>query len=148
VAFLIEDISEEISATRHQRAERDILIAALDRVGEAIAVLSFDVGLVFCNRRFATLARLDPAAREAGLPLPDLIECCRTRFPDAALWHEVAARLEDRGPTQALTGQIARDADRALALSLVPLGQGQMMLSLRPVPAETPAEISGAALPA
>ncbi|MET4102908.1 PAS domain-containing protein [Roseovarius sp. MBR-78] len=148
VAFLIEDISEEISATRHQRAERDILIAALDRVGEAIAVLSFDAGLVFCNRRFATLARLDPAAREAGLPLPDLIECCRTRFPDAALWHEVAARLEDRGPTQALTGQIARDADRALALSLVPLGQGQMMLSLRPVPAETPAEISGATLPA
>ncbi len=148
VAFLIEDISEEISATRHQRAERDILVAALDRVDEAIAVLSFDAGLVFCNRRFATLARLDPGAREAGLPLPDLLECCRARFPDAALWHEVAARLDGRRPAQAMTGRIAREASHALALSLVPLGQGQMMLSLRPAPAEIPAKISGAALSA
>lgn len=138
VAFLIEDISEEVSATRHQRAERDVLMATLDRVDEAIAVLSRDAGLVFCNRRFATLARLDPDAREAGLPLNALLDACAARFPDATLWDDVTVRITGTAPAQAMTGRLRLDAGRALALSLVPLGQGQMMLSLRSAaPAET-----------
>ncbi|MGR3462092.1 MAG: PAS-domain containing protein [Roseovarius sp.] len=138
VAFLVEDISDEISATRHQRAERDVLLAALDRVDDAIAVLSRDAGLVFCNRRFATLARLDPDAREAGMPLDAVIDTCRARLPDDALWQGVAARFDTAGPAQAMTGQLARDTGRALALSLVPLGPGQMMLTLRRAPPEHP----------
>jgi PAS domain-containing protein len=134
VAFLIEDISEEVSATRHRRAERDVLLAAFDRVDEAIAVLSRDAGLVFCNRRFATLARLDPDAREGGLPLHALLDACAARFPDAALWNSVRAHIEGSAPAQALTGQTASRTGPAAALRLVPLGQGQMMLSLRPAP--------------
>ncbi|MDZ7710173.1 MAG: PAS-domain containing protein [Roseovarius sp.] len=131
VAFLFEDISEEVSATRHQRAERDVLMATLDRVDEAIAVLSRDAGLVFCNRRFATLARLDPEAREGGLPLHAALDTCAARFPDAALWDDVTARIDGTAPAAAMTGQLALDTGRTLTLSLVPLGQGQMMLSLR-----------------
>jgi len=136
VAFLIEDISDEVSATRHQRAERDVLLAALDRVDDAIAVLSREAGLVFCNRRFATLTRLDPAVREAGLPRDAVIDTCRARLPDDALWRDVAARLETDGPTRAMTGRLALDGGRELALSLVPLGPGKAMLSLRRIPAE------------
>jgi len=138
VAFLIEDISDEVSATRHQRAERDVLLAALDRVDDAIAVLSRDAGLVFCNRRFATLARLDPGAREAGMPLDAVINTCRARFPDDTIWQGVAARLDADSQPQAMTGHLAHDTDRALALSLVPLGPGQMMLTLRRAPPEQP----------
>ncbi|MFB9150155.1 PAS-domain containing protein [Roseovarius ramblicola] len=135
VAFLIEDISDEVSATRHQRAERDTLLAALDRVDDAIAVLSREAGLVVCNRRFATLMRLDPGAREAGLSLDAVIGTCRARLPDDALWQGVAARLDTAGPAQAVTGQLATDTGRALTLSLVPIVPGQMMLTLRRSPA-------------
>ncbi len=138
VAFLIEDISDEISATRHQRAERDVLLAALDRVDDAIAVLSRGGGLVFCNRRFATLTRLDPGAREAGMPLDAVIDTCRARFPDDTIWQGVAVHLDADSQPQAMTGQLARDTGPALALSLVPLGPGQMMLTLRRAPPEHP----------
>ena len=148
VAFLFEDISEEVSATRNQRAERDVLMATLDRVDEAVAVLSRDAGLVFCNRRFATLARLDPDAREAGLPLHALLDACTARFPDAALWDDVSARITGTAPAQAMTGRLPLDAGRALAMSLVPLGQGQMMLSLRPAALAETADMARAALSA
>jgi len=144
VAFLFEDISEEISATRHRRAERDVLLATLDRVDEAIAVLSHEAGLVFCNRRFATLARLDPDAREAGLPLPAVLDTCAARFPDDALWQDIAARLDGSTPARAMTGQVKLGTGRPLALSLVPLGQGQMMLSLRSAPTESPPAVLSA----
>jgi len=136
VAFLIEDISDEVSATRHQRAERDVLLAALDRVDEAVAVLAREAGLVFCNRRFATLARLDPAAREAGLSLDAVIAACRARLPDDTLWSDVGARLDANGAPQAMTGRLSLDSGRALALSLAPLGPDQAMLSLRRLPAD------------
>jgi len=136
VAFLIEDISDEVSAARHQRAERDVLLAALDRVDEAVAVLSGEAGLVFCNRRFATLARLDPGARAAGLSRDAVIAACRAHLPDDTLWSDVAARLDANGAPQAMTGRLALDAGRALALSLAPLAPGQAMLSLRRIPAE------------
>jgi PAS domain-containing protein len=136
VAFLIEDMSDEVSATRHQRAERDVLAAALDRVEDAIAVLSREGGLVFCNRRFATLLRLDARAGAAGLPPGGVIEACRARLPDDALWQGVADRLGAEGPTRAMTGRLSAGDGRALALGLVPLGPGQTMLSLRRIPAD------------
>jgi PAS domain-containing protein len=134
VAFLIEDISDAVSATRHQRAERDVLAAALDRVDEAVAVLAREGGLLFCNRRFATLARLDAQARAAGLSHTALIETCRRRFPDDPLWREVADRLGPDGPHGAMTGRIAGADGRDIALSLVPLAPGTAMLSLRRAP--------------
>jgi len=136
VAFLIEDISDEVSAERDQRAERDVLRAALDGVDDALAVLSREAGLVFCNRRFASLARLDPAARKAGLSCDAVVEACRARLPDDTLWSDVAARLDTDGPARAMTGRLALDSGHELVLSLVPLGPGQTILSLRRAPPE------------
>ena len=135
VAFLFEDISDTISASRHQRAERDTLQAVLDRVDEAVAVLSAGSGLVFCNRRFATLARLCPDDRRAGQPAEGLIDACARRLPHATLWRTVAARLSEGPHPAALVEAVSLDHGGQLELQLAPLGQGQMMLSLRHAPA-------------
>jgi len=133
VAFLFENISDQVAATRDQRAALDLRQAALDRVAEAVAVLSEDGALRFCNRRFALLLRLAPEQR-TGLALPDLVETCRARFGPDPLWQEIAARLRD-GAAPALRARIAPGQGGALTVRLVPLGQGQAMLSLLPDPA-------------
>jgi PAS domain-containing protein len=137
VAFLLTDISDEVASTRNQRAALDLRQAALDRVEEGVAVLARDGALLFCNRRFALLTRLAPEAR-AGLPLPELLAACRARFPRAALWDGVEARLRT-GAAPAFSDSAALERGTSLAVRLMPLGHGQAMLSLDYMPAQTDA---------
>lgn len=137
VAFLLADISDQVASTRDQRAALELRQAALDRVGEGIAVLARDGALLFCNRRFALLTRLAPEAR-AGLSLPDLLAACRARFPRAALWDGVEARLRD-GTEAAFSDDAPLDRGASLSVRLMPLGQGRAMLSLGHRPAQTDA---------
>jgi len=134
VAFLLADISDEVASTRDQRAALDLRQAALDRIEEGIAVLARDGALLFCNRRFALLTRLAPEAR-AGLPLPDLLAACRARFPRAALWDGIEARLRNEDET-AFTDSAPLDRGASLSARLMPLGQGRMMLALHHSPAQ------------
>ncbi|SLN24256.1 Sensor protein DivL [Pseudoruegeria aquimaris] len=55
IAFLLEDISTEVSLTRHFRAELEISQSVLDTVEDAIAVFSEGGRLAFTNRAFAQL---------------------------------------------------------------------------------------------
>jgi len=73
-----------------------------------------------------------------GVPLDAVIDTCRARFPDDTIWQGVAVHLDADSQPQAMTGLLARDTGPALALSLVPLGPGQMMLTLRRAPPEHP----------
>lgn len=134
VAFLIADISDEVASTRDQRAALDLRQAALDRVEEGIAVLDRDGAMLFCNRRLALLLRLVPEAR-AGLSLPDLIAACRARFSRPALWDGIAAQVRD-GLASAISDNVILERGATLSVRLMPLGQGQTMLSLHHVPAQ------------
>lgn len=133
VAFLFENISDEIAATRDQRAALDLRVAALDRVEEGVAVLAADGKLTFCNRRFAKLSGLGPAAR-SGLAASDLLAACRVRFPRETLWQAIETRLA-AGGAPALRERAALDRGADLTVRLMPLGQGQTMLALHLAPA-------------
>ncbi|MBC7133085.1 MAG: PAS-domain containing protein [Roseovarius sp.] len=128
VAFLLADISDEVASTRDQRAALELRQAALDHVGEGVAVLDRDGTLLFCNRRFAGLARLAPEAR-ANLPLAELLAACRARFPRVALWNGVEARMR-AGATIPFTDCAPLGSGASLSVRLMPLGQGQTMLVL------------------
>lgn len=135
VAFLLADISDEMASARDLRAARDLREAALDRIGEGVAVLDRDGTLIFCNRRFATLLRLPPETR-AGLPLPDLLAACRARLPADRLWQSVEARLRN-GAGEGLAERLPFGPDATLDLRLMPLGQARTMLALRRAPAQS-----------
>ena len=76
VAFLFEDISSEISETRHHRGEMALRNALLDQLDAAIAVLSQDRRVIYANRAFGDSAGGGPgrapcrhvrAGRDGGL---------------------------------------------------------------------------------
>ncbi|MGB5836810.1 MAG: PAS-domain containing protein [Albidovulum sp.] len=62
VAFLIEDISAEVTLTRHFRSEIELGQAVVDTIAEAIAVFSPAGELVMTNAAYETLWQVDTAA--------------------------------------------------------------------------------------
>jgi len=128
VAFLFEDITPEVSEARHHRTEMDLRQAALDHLNEAIAVLSPDRRVMFCNAGFGALLGIDPDSSIAETTLRDIIAACQSRFPQTTAW----PGLERKIATGAATTQSMTLADGAGQLDLrhAPLGRGNTMLSL------------------
>ncbi len=60
IAFLIEDISAEISLTRRFRAEMELSQSVLDAMEDSIAVFSHLGVLTFCNTAYRDLWKTDP----------------------------------------------------------------------------------------
>jgi len=127
IAFLFEDITDEISLTRRTRSQLEIRQAVLDRLDDAIAVLGPDGALILCNQPFRdrfTVA--DDTFTE--ITLQDLVQKGRTLYPNDTLWSDLLA-----GAGQApLTGRAGNAATGHVALELAPLTGGFTMLSLSP----------------
>ncbi len=77
-AFLIEDISAEVSLNRRFRSELDLSQAVLDSMDDAVAVFSQLGVLLFCNAPFRTLWDYDP---ESALNEVTVIEAIRQWQP-------------------------------------------------------------------
>ncbi|WP_254892422.1 PAS-domain containing protein [Roseovarius sp. A-2] len=128
VAFLFEDITPEISEARNHRTEMDLRQAVIDDLDAAIAVLSPDHRLIFCNAGFGALLGIDPDSSIAEATLRDIIAACQARFPQTNAW----PGLERKIATGAAATQSITLADGAGRLDLrhTPLGRGNTMLSL------------------
>ncbi|MEQ8898318.1 MAG: PAS-domain containing protein [Roseovarius sp.] len=125
IAFLIEDITDEISLTRRTRSQLEIRQAVLDQLDDSIAVLGPDGALILCNQPFRDrFAVADDTFTETTLE--DLVTKGRSLYPNDALWTGLLARS---GHTP-LSGQAGDTATGHVALQLDPLAGGFAMLSL------------------
>ena len=139
VAFLIEDISDEISLTRRSRSELEMRQAALDRMDDAVAVFAHDGMLAFCNRSFREFLGFDPDSRLAETKLADVIAVCRSRFAASPVWEELAAPDHDLRRQKREFRVQSRAQGDATRCRVVPLPDGFTMLSLMPLAAVEPA---------
>ncbi|MFK7744987.1 MAG: PAS-domain containing protein [Roseobacter sp.] len=71
IAFLIEDISAEISLTRNFRAELEIGQSLMDTFDEALVVFSSTGVLTFCNLAYREMWGLDPDNTFADVTISD-----------------------------------------------------------------------------
>ncbi|WP_297770469.1 PAS-domain containing protein [uncultured Roseovarius sp.] len=133
VAFLFEDISGEVSATRRHRIQMGLRQAVLDRLDEGIAVLSQNGRLLFCNSGFGRMLGIDPDTSFAGMGLHDVIAACNARYPDPALWPEITEKIETRALHATLRDRVGPRGQDGADLRVVPLGRGQSMICLRSV---------------
>lgn len=129
IAFLVEDISDEIALSRRSRAQLELRQAVLDRMADAVAVVGPDGQMTFCNRAFRDVLGVDPQGGFAETGLEDLLRLCRARFPDEAFWAEIEAasgraRLERR---------LASGPDGIVEARCEPLQGGYCLLTLAAV---------------
>lgn len=127
LAFLIEDISDEVSLTRRFRLEQETVLATLDQLPQGIAVFS-PIGTLMVSN--AAYDRLWGSAGLRDATLPGELERWRAGCAPAALWDALCgiAAADLRAPQE----ETLRMTDgRALILNLSPLPGGSVMAAFR-----------------
>jgi PAS domain-containing protein len=96
VAFLIEDISDEMSLTRRYRTQLDMRQSALDHISEAVAVISPGGVVVFSNEAFSSVIGKRPDESLTEIRANTLLDACRKQFPHPSFWEEALDLVEHR----------------------------------------------------
>ncbi|MEO0370290.1 MAG: PAS-domain containing protein [Pseudomonadota bacterium] len=126
IAFLIEDITDEMALTRQSRSQLETHQSILDAMQEAIAVIGPDGGLLICNASFSKVVGFDPDARVAPTSLQEVMEACQQRFPGTGGWDDLVtgARVE---PTET---RLSDGSGQNVQVRVEPLSGGLMMLNM------------------
>lgn len=129
VAFFFEDISSEISLTRHFRAELETGQAVIDSMDEAIAVFSASGTLLMSNRAYAELWQVDPARAPAELGIEEAIDTWRRRAAGGADWEALVDVLRDGDLRARWTGRARLSDGGALDVQVKPLAGGAVLVT-------------------
>ncbi len=89
-AFLIEDISAEVTLSRNYRAELEQFEALLDSVDDALVVFSATGVLTFCNAAYRRMWGHAPEASFADMTLHDALKLWAPRVANAAVLSELS----------------------------------------------------------
>ena len=104
IAFLFEDISAEVSLTRHFRQELETSQSVLDSLEEAIAVFSRTGKLAFCNAPYREMWGSDPEESPADLGIKEATRHWQAAFRPSPIWgdlREFVTLERDRAPWDA-----------------------------------------------
>lgn len=147
LAFMIEDISTEMTRTRRYRAELELGQAVVDALPEAVAVFAQDGSLLQTNTAFRALWGKPGQA----LPFADgtsALAHWREASAPTLLWADLAASIGTFGPREGWTGEVRLADGRLLECRVSPLPQGSTLISFRRLPlrAELPSEPAAAIL--
>lgn len=99
IAFLIEDITAEISLTRNFRAELELGQSLMDTFDDALVVFSSTGILTFCNLAYRNLWGLDPDNSFADVTINDSVQAWKDLCAPGACWTALPDFVLDFGET-------------------------------------------------
>lgn len=140
LAFLVEDISAEISLTRRFRAEIETAQEIVDLLPDAIAVFSPAGVLLQANAAFARLWGLDPAASLGAITVREAAHSWQALAQPNPAWLEARDFVGLMGPRSEWTAEARMRDGRALACRFVPMTGGATMIVFREATAPAAAE--------
>ncbi len=128
VAFLIEDITAEITLTRQFRTDLEINQSMLDQMDDAIAVFSDRGGLCFANRAYREMWGVDPESSFVPMTVLDATRTWQGLCHPTPVLGEVRefvglrdTRAEWQDQMQLVTGQ-------AITCRVIPISHGATMV--------------------
>ncbi|TNC74322.1 PAS-domain containing protein [Rubellimicrobium roseum] len=138
LAFLFEDISDEIGLTRRFRADLGMAQAALDALEDAVAVFSPTGVISLSNVAYARLWGLADDERTAPSLLTELARW-EERSVSSPIWNRLrdgwnAGRLE-------ATGTLELHDGRDIFIRALPLARCGTLVSFRPAPTSPPDDL-------
>ncbi|MEO1607727.1 MAG: PAS-domain containing protein, partial [Pseudomonadota bacterium] len=141
IAFLIEDVTAEVSLTRNFRAELELGQSLLDTLEDGIAVFTSAGVLAFCNAAYRTLWKQDPDTSFADITIHDAISVWNEQSDRGTDWDEVrdfVLRVTERVPW---VSNIKFGASRSLMLCLTPIATGATVVRFKEPTADLDASI-------
>ena len=129
VAFLIEDISAEVSLTRKFRRELEVSQSLLDNLPEAIAVFDADGNLSLSNEAYCSLWDLDPELVLDQIGIVDATRQWQNLSLPTPLWGDVREFVCHAGDRTEWFGSADLKDGRQLACRFMPLAGGATLVS-------------------
>lgn len=111
VAFLIEDITAEISLTRNFRAELELGQSMMDTFDDALVVFSSAGVLTFCNAAYTKMWKLDPGNSFADVTIVDSIKEWQSQCRPDPAWGDIrdfVMKIGDRAPWTATVTHLSK----------------------------------------
>lgn len=128
VAFLIEDISAEISLTRRFRSELELAQSVLDTFEEAVAVFSRLGVLTFCNAAYRRQWDCDPDSAFAEVTIADASRDWQARCAPSPLWQEIREFVLVMRERSAWSGTVRQGDGTPLLCTVEPVAAGATMV--------------------
>ena len=128
VAFLIEDISAEISLTRRFRSELELTQSVLDCFDDAVAVFSRLGVLTFSNAAYRSQWKCDPDSAFAEITIVDATRDWQQECEPTPIWNdlrEFVLTLRDR---QSWEAELTRTSGEPLRCLVQPVAAGATLV--------------------
>lgn len=138
LAFMIEDISTEMSRSRRYRADLELGQAVIDAMADAVVVFAQDGAVALTNSAARQLWGDQIAAGFPDRGEPAAITLWRQKTAPTLLWNDLALFIGSFGPREPWEGEIRLTDGRLLDCRVSPLPQGSTLVTFRN-PAARPA---------
>lgn len=142
IAFILEDISDEVSLTRRFRMEQETAHAVLDLLPQAVAVFSIAGTMTLCNRAYDRLWGV------AGVGLADAVaaqEIARWRALSVTspVWDRITALLSPGGNRDPAAEVLQLTDGRMIDSRFTPLPGGSVLVEFHDAGAGLPLAMVG-----
>lgn len=129
LAFLFEDISNEMMRTRRYRADLELGQAVIDAMDDAVAVFSQDGNLVMTNRAYIDLWGPPEAPPFGASGKAVAIDGWRRLAAPTLLWNDLSEYIGALGERDPWDGELRLLDGRALACRISPLPHGATLVA-------------------
>lgn len=127
-AFLIEDISAQVTLSRSFRAEIEQFEALLDNVDDALAVFSCTGVLTFCNDAYRKMWGQNPEAAFADVTFHDAVRLWDSKVRVGTDWSGLTSFAATLGPRSRQTFDIYLSQGGKLRCAISPLSADATMI--------------------
>ncbi len=128
LAFLIEDISEEMSKTRNFRAEVKLGHRLLDNFDDAMAVFKRTGALLHCNSVYRELWGQDPDRSFAEMTIDDCVKVWRSQCAPASWLENITDFTTTSGSRVKWSESFLRKNNERLKVLVSPISSGETLV--------------------
>ncbi|MEO0402794.1 MAG: PAS-domain containing protein [Pseudomonadota bacterium] len=128
VAFLIEDITAEISLTRNFRAELELGQSLMDTFDDALVAFSSAGVLTFCNAAYRDMWKMDPDNSFADVTIVDAIKEWQLQSDPNPAWGDMRDFVMKLGERAAWDAQVKHNDRGTLDVLLSPIVSGATVI--------------------
>ncbi len=131
LAFMFEDISNEMSRTRRYRADVELGQSVIDAVEDAVAVFSQGGQLVMSNHAYAQLWQHDPQVLLSEASVSTLCTWWRDHAAPTLLWDDAIDFVTSSGDRTPWEGEVRLLDGRLVVCRFRPLTGGATLITFR-----------------
>ena len=131
LAFMFEDISNEMSRTRRYRADLELGQSVIDAVEDAVAVFSQGGQLVMSNHAYAQLWQHDPQVLLSEASIATLCAWWRDHAAPTLLWDDAVDYVTSAGDRTPWEGEVRLLDGRLVSCRFRPLTGGATLITFR-----------------